>query len=134
MLISCNLLLELLHIGFDSLRVIEEECYLSFQFIDNYFVIDFILRYQSPFFFDINYRACISTIELSNIIELIIVNLLFRFKLLLHFVFNFIPFSFEYFSCLFYCYFGMVSLNVFINCILQGLVSNKLIFLLIENC
>jgi hypothetical protein len=64
MLISCNLFLELLHIGLDSLRVIEEECFLSFQFIHDDFVavIVFILRYQSPFLIDINYRTSISTI------------------------------------------------------------------------
>ena len=33
MLISCDLLLELLHGGLDSLRIVEEECLLCFQFI-----------------------------------------------------------------------------------------------------
>jgi hypothetical protein len=133
MFFSCNLLLELLHRGLHSLRVIEKECLLSSQFIQYYFAVyGRILSNQSSFLIDINNGARICTVELSNVLELLFGNLLCRFKLLLHFGFNFIPFNNEYFSCLFFCYFSMVSLNVPIDRILQGFVANKLILLLIE--
>ncbi len=133
MFVSVNRFLELLNRGLDSLRVIEEECLLESQFIQNgVAALGLVLSNQSSFLIYINNGASISTVKLSNILELLIRYLLCWFKLFLHFGLNFIPFNFENISCLFCCNFIIESFDVSIDCILQGFVANKLRFLLIE--
>ena len=91
-----DLFLELLNWGFDTLRVIEKECLLLLQFIQNSVVaLGLVLSDQNSFLIDVNNGASISTVKLSNILELLFGYLFCWFKLALHFGLNFIPFNFE---------------------------------------
>ena len=83
---------------------------------------------------DINNGASISTVELSNILELLIGYLLCRFKRIPHFALYYIPFIIEKVFCLFYRDLSMISLYEFIDCILQGFITNEFRFLLNELC
>ena len=73
MLFSRNLFLELLHCGLDGLRVIEEELLFSSQLVKNdVAVYGRVLSNQSSFLIDINDGSRICTVELTNVLELLI--------------------------------------------------------------